>query len=205
MLWHRQVTFYSNRDKLFSSTECNILTKGLRHQIASRLNACWQTDWAINDKAKNIDTSDCPYDQRAFSPFDPTAGWAPHWVLVIYMFVVANFNALAQASYFRNQKQTNWLPQLNAGFEPRVSDTISQIVSRLKAWWQKGWAIEDQAKNLNSTAHPYDQQAFNQPNPIAVWLSNLALAIYMFLGFFSMLWHRHAIFESKGDKLSTSA
>ena len=36
--------------------------------------------------------------QRAFSPLDPTAGWLSHLALVIYMFAVANFDALAQAS-----------------------------------------------------------------------------------------------------------
>ena len=32
-------------------------------------------------------------------------------------------------------------------------------------------------KNLNSTARPYDQQAFSPPDPTAIWHSHLALAI----------------------------
>ena len=60
-------------------------------------------------------------------------------------------------------------------------------------------------KNLNSTARAYDQQAFSPLDPTAVWHSHLALAIYIFLLLISMLWHRQAIFESKGDKLSSSA
>ena len=53
MLWHRQAIFESKGDKLSSSAECWIRThQGLRHQIASRLNAHWQTDWAIEDQAK---------------------------------------------------------------------------------------------------------------------------------------------------------
>ena len=52
MLWHRQAIFESKGDKLSSSAECRIRTQGLRHQIASRLNARWQTDWAIEDQAK---------------------------------------------------------------------------------------------------------------------------------------------------------
>ena len=52
MLWHRQAIFKSNGDKLCSSGECRIWTRGPRHQIASRLNARWQTDWAIEDQAK---------------------------------------------------------------------------------------------------------------------------------------------------------
>ena len=50
MLWHRQAIFESKGDKLSSSAESRIRThQGLRHQIASRLNARWQTDWAIED------------------------------------------------------------------------------------------------------------------------------------------------------------
>ena len=53
MLWHRQAIFKSKGDKLSSSAECRIRThQGLRHQIASRLNARWQTDWAIEDQTK---------------------------------------------------------------------------------------------------------------------------------------------------------
>ena len=52
MLWHRQAIFESKGDKLSSSAECRIRTQGLRHLFASRLNAHWQTDWAIEDQAK---------------------------------------------------------------------------------------------------------------------------------------------------------
>ena len=52
MLWHRQAIFKSKGDKLCSSAECRIWTRGPRHRIASRLNARWQTDWAIEDQAK---------------------------------------------------------------------------------------------------------------------------------------------------------
>ena len=79
------------------------------------------------------------------------------------------------------------------------------IFSRLIACWQTDWAIEDQAKNLNSTTRPYDQQAFSPPDPTAIWHSHLSLAIYIFVVVNLMLWHRQAIFESKGDKLSSSA
>ena len=51
MLWHRQAIFESKGDKLSSSAECRIWTQGLRHLFASRLNARWQTDWAIEDQA----------------------------------------------------------------------------------------------------------------------------------------------------------
>ena len=84
MLWHRQAIFESKGDKLSSSAESRIRThQGLRHQIASRLNAHWQTDWAIEDQAKNLNSTARPYDQRAFSPLDPTAVWHSHLALAI--------------------------------------------------------------------------------------------------------------------------
>ena len=67
MLWHRQAIFESKGDKLSSSAERRIRThQGLRHQIASRLNARWQTDWTIEDQAKNLNSTARPYDQRIY-------------------------------------------------------------------------------------------------------------------------------------------
>ena len=86
MLWHRQAIFESKEDKLSSSAQGRIRThQGLRHQIASRLNAHWQTDWAIEGQAKNLNSTARPYDQRAFSPLDPTAVWHSHLARAIYM------------------------------------------------------------------------------------------------------------------------
>ena len=98
MLWHRQAIFKLKGDKLCSSAECMIWAGGPRHQIAGRLNARWQTDWAIEDQAKNLNSTARPYDQRAFSPLDPTVSWLSHLALAICIFVVVNFDALAQAS-----------------------------------------------------------------------------------------------------------
>ena len=42
------------RDKLSVSAKCKIWTQGLRHQIASRLNARWQSDWALEDQTKKL-------------------------------------------------------------------------------------------------------------------------------------------------------
>ena len=100
MLWHRQAIFESKGDKLSSSAEGRIRThQGLRHQIASRLNARWQTDWAIEDQAKNLNSTARPYDQQAFSPLDPNSrlAFAPGSGDIH----VVNFDALAQASDIR--------------------------------------------------------------------------------------------------------
>ena len=269
MLWHRYAIFRSKGDKSCSSAEGKIWTRGPRHKIASRLNARWQTDWAIEDQAKNLNSTARPYYQRAFSPLDPTVSWVSHLALAIYIFVVVNFNALAQASDIQIERRQVVFLLLKAGFEPGAPDTKSpadwmladkptelsriklktwtqqpvrmisehsahlaplsvdfrtwiwrytylllismlwhrqaifewkgdklcssaegriwtrgprhQIASRLNARWQTDWAIEDQAKNLNSTARPYDQRAFSPLGPTVSWLSHLALAIYIFV------------------------
>ena len=88
MLWHGLAISESKGDKLWFSAECRIRTQGLWNRISSRLNASWQSDWAIEDQAKNLNSIAGPYDQRAFSPFNPTAGGLSHLALAIYMFVV---------------------------------------------------------------------------------------------------------------------
>ena len=65
--------YVSKGDKLSSAAGCRILTQGLRHLFASRLNACCQTDGAIEDQAKNLNSTARPYDQQALSPLDLTA------------------------------------------------------------------------------------------------------------------------------------
>ena len=87
MLWHRQAIFKSKGDKLCSSAECRIWTRGPRHQFASRLNARWQTDWAIEDQAKNLNSTARPYDPWAFSPLGPTVSWLSHMALHYYIYI----------------------------------------------------------------------------------------------------------------------
>ena len=78
------------------------------------------------------------------------------------------------------------------------------FASRLNACCQSIELSRIKLKNLNSTARPYDQQAFSPLNFTASWISHLALVIYMFVVFIYVLWYRQAILESKGDKLSSS-
>ena len=80
MLLHRQAIFELKGDKLSSSAESRIRThQGLRHQIASRLNAHWQTDWAIEDQAIKLEPDSLslwsasiqptwPHSRLAFAP-----------------------------------------------------------------------------------------------------------------------------------------
>ena len=93
-----------------------------RRQVAF---LCWMQDsnpkvsdtyspanWMPADKStelsrikQNLISTARPYDQQAFSPLDLTANWLSHLALAIYMFVVVNFDALAQASDIRIERR----------------------------------------------------------------------------------------------------
>ena len=176
-LWHRQATFESKGDKLSSSAECRIRTQGLRHLFASRLNACWQTDQAIEVQAKNLNSTAHPYDQQSFSPLDLTASWLSHLAMVMYMLLLISMPWHRQAIF------ESIGDKLSSSAECRIRTQGLRHLSanRLNACWQTDWAIEDQATNLSSTARPYDQEAFSPLDLTASWFSHLALAIYMFV------------------------
>ena len=147
MLWHRQAIFESKGDKLSFSAECRIRTQGVSETQSS-------ADWMPVDKPTelskirliNLNSTARPYDQQAFSPPGFTAIWHSHLALAIYIFVVVNFDALAQASDFRIERRQIvflcWMQNSNPG------GLWNPIVSRLNACWQTDWAIEDQASKL---------------------------------------------------------
>ena len=97
-------------------------------------------------KLKNLNSIARPYDQQAFSPPDPTAIWHSHLALAIYIFVVVNFDALAQASEFRIERRQvvflYWMQDSN------LEGLWNPIFSRLNACWQTDWAIEDEPKKI---------------------------------------------------------
>ena len=108
-------------------------------------------DWMPADKPTelsrikliNLNSTARPYDQQAFSPPDPTAIWHSHLALAIYIFVVVNFDALAQASDIQIERRQVvflcWMQDSNP------EGLWNPIFSRLNACWQTDWAIEDQA------------------------------------------------------------
>ena len=104
MLCHRQTIFESRGDKLSSSAECRIRTQVLRHLLVSRLNACWQTDWAIEDQAKRLVLGSPTLWSGSIQPTRPHCqlAFAPGSGDV---HVVVNFDALAQASDIRIQRR----------------------------------------------------------------------------------------------------
>ena len=57
MQWQQGSGIESKGDQLPSSAECRIQTQGLMLPIDSRPNVRWQTDWAIQEQAKNLRTS----------------------------------------------------------------------------------------------------------------------------------------------------
>ena len=134
MLWHRQAIFKSKGDKLSSSAKCRIWTR----VFGSESPADWMPDdkptELLRIKLKDLNSTARPYDQRAFRPLDPTAILLSHLALAIYMFVVVNFDALAQASDFQIERRQVvflcWMQDLNQGLWNRIS-------SRLNARGQK--------------------------------------------------------------------
>ena len=157
MLWHRQAIFESKGDKLSSSAEGRIRTQDLRY-LFTYIHTYMQT-----------------YIHTYIQTYIHTC---KHTYIHTYTFVV-NFDALAQASDFRIERRQVvflcWMQDSNP------EGLWNPIFSRLNACWQTDWAIEDQAKNVNSTARSYDQQAFSPPDPTVIWHSHLALAIYIFV------------------------
>ena len=144
MLWHRQAIFKSKGDTLCSSAEGRIWTRGPRHQIASRPNARWQTDWAIEDQAKKTWTR-----QPASMISEHSAHMAPLSVdvrtwLWRYTYLLLLISMLwHRQAIFKSKGDT-----LCSSAEGRIwtRGPRHQIASRPNARWQTDWAIEDQAK-----------------------------------------------------------
>ena len=125
MLWHRQAIFKSKGDKLCSSAESRIWTRYPRHQFASRLNARWQTDWAIEDQANKLELD---------SPSLWSASIQPTWYHCQLTFAPGSGDIHVCCCWFRcsgtgkrysNRKETSCVPLLKAGFEPETPDTNS--------------------------------------------------------------------------------
>ena len=192
---------YSNRNETscFPLHNAGFESGSLKNLFARRLNAHSQTEWAIKDPVKNLNSTARPYDEWAFSPLDFTVVWLSHHALPIYMFVVVN----VQASDIRVDRGTICLPLLNVGFEPGNlktpfrQQTDCPLTNRL--------CHQGSSLNLKSTVRPYYEWAFSPLDLTAVGLSLLALAIYMFVVVNFDAQAQQAIFGYKGDKLSSSA
>ena len=143
MLWHRQAIFESKGDKLSSSAEGRIRTQDLRYLFTSRLNACWQTDWAIEDQAKNLNSTARPYDQQAFSPLDLIANWLSHLALAIYWQAIfdSKGDKLSSSAEWRIRYYEVWDTKSPADYMPTHKRTeLSRIKQKPEpkspsSWW----------------------------------------------------------------------
>ena len=109
MLWHGQAIFagIERRQVVFLCWMQDSKLGSLRHQFASRPNAHSQTDWAIEDQAKNLNSTARPYDESAFRPLDFTADWLSHLALVIRVFC-CSFQCSGTGKRFSNRKETSY-------------------------------------------------------------------------------------------------
>ena len=148
MLWHRQAIFESKGDKLSSSAEGRIRThQGLRHQIASRPNARWQTDWAIEAQAKKLELDSPSIWSASIQPTWPHSRFAiPTW---LWRYTCLLF--LISTLWHRQAIFESKGDKLSSSAEGRIrthQGLRHQIAGRPNARWQTDWAIEDQAKKL---------------------------------------------------------
>ena len=117
MLWHRQTIFESKGDKFSSSAECRIRThQGLRHQIASRLNARWQTDWTIEDQAIKLELDSPSLWSASIQPTRPHSRLAFAPGSGDIHACCCSFPCSGTGKRYSNRKETSFLPLLNAGF-----------------------------------------------------------------------------------------
>ena len=202
MLWHRQAIFESKGDKLSSSAEGRIRTQDLRYLFTSRLNACWQTDWAIEDQAKTWTRQPVPMISKhsAHSTLLPIGFRTWLWR---YTYLLLLISMLWHRQAIFESKGD----KLSSSAEGRIrtQDLRYLFTSRLNGCWQTDWAIEDQAKTWTRQPVPmiskHSAHSTLLPIGFRTWLWRYTYLLLLI----SMLWHRQAIFESKGDKLSSSA
>ena len=154
-------------------------------------------------KLKNLNSTARPYDQQAFSPLNPTAIWHSHLALAIYMFVVVNFDALAQASDIRMERRQSvfrsWMHDSNPRSQtPFRQQTECMLTNRLSYWRSslKTWTRQPFSMISKHSAH-----STSLPIGFRIWLWRYRCLLLLI----SMLWQRQAIFESNRDRLSSSA
>ena len=140
------------------------------NRISSRLNARWQTNWAIKDQILNSTAR--PYDQRTFFiPLDPTAGWHSHVALAIYMFNGKRFSNRKETNLFSSAECSIWTQRVYGTESPADwmhADKPTELL-RIKLI------------HLNSTARPYGLRTFSPLDPTDGWHSHLALVIDIFV------------------------
>ena len=89
--------------------------------------------------------------------------------------------------------------------DSKLGSLRHQIANKLNAHLQTVWAIEDKAKTWTQQPVPIMREhsihLISLPIGFPTWLWRYTCLLLLML----MLWHRQAIFESRGDNLSPSA
>ena len=127
----------------------------LRHQIASRLNAHTQTDWAIERIKQKLELNIPSLWWLSFQPtwrhcqnwFTPGSGDIHNICCLILM-------VLRHREVISNRKEAICLPLQNAGFELWKSETPNRQHTECPLTNRLGY-------RGNSTARPYDECAFS--------------------------------------------
>ena len=133
MLWHRQAIFEWKGEKLSSSAECRIRTQGLRHLFSSRLNACWQTDWAIEDQAKTWTRQPVPMISKhsAHSTSLPVGFRTWFWRYTCLLLLISMLGHRQAIFESKGDKLSS-----SAECRIRTQGLWRQFVGRLNACWQ---------------------------------------------------------------------
>ena len=202
MLWPRQATLKAKGDKLCSSAESRIWTRGPRHQFASRLNARWQTDWAIEDQAETWTRQPVPMISEHSAHFALLSVDFRTWLWRYTCFFLLISMLWHRQAIFKSKGN-----KLCSSAESRIwtRGPRHQFASRLNARWQTDWAIKDQAETWTRQPVPMISEHSAHLTPLSVDFRTWLWRYTCFLLLISMLWHRQAIFKSKGDKLCSSA
>ena len=202
MLWYRQAILESKGDKLSSSAEGKIRTQGLRYLFTSRLNDCWQTDWAIEDQAKTWTRQPVPMISKHSAHSNSLPVGFRTWLLRYTCLLLLISMLWHRQAIFESKGD-----KLSSSAEGKIQTQGLRYLftSRLNACWQTDWAIEDQAKTWTRQPVPmiskHSAHSTSLPVGFRTWLWRYTCLLLLI----SMLWHRQAIFESKGDKYSSSA
>ena len=175
---------------------------GLWNPIFSRLNACWQTDWAIEDQAKTWTRQPVPMISKHSAHLTPLP-YGVHTWLWRYTYLLLLISMLWHRQVIFESKRD----KLSSSSESRIR---TQGVSETQS--SADWMPADKPTELSRTKlktwtrQPVPMISEHSANlaPLSVdfrsWLWRYTYLLLLIL----MLWHRQAIFKSKGDKLSSS-
>ena len=111
----------------------------------SRLNACWQTDWAIEDQAKKTWTRQpVPMISKHSAHLTPLPFGIRTWLWrYTYLLLFISMLWHRQAIFRIERRQVVFLCRMQ---DSNPGGLWNPIFSRLNACWKTDWAIEDQAK-----------------------------------------------------------